>query len=100
MSSAGHVLDMISRMKNNQALKLQKREQQKKLNELFRNGHQYNENTPLRDSEISDENLRTINARIKRNLSHESNKGSLFTLVITFLVISTIIAIGYWGFLK
>jgi len=100
MSSAGHVLDMISRMKNNQALKLQKREQQKKLNELFRKEHQHNENTPLRDIEISDENLTNIKARIRRNLSRESNKGSLFALVITFLVISTIIAIAYWGFLK
>ena len=100
MSSAGHVLDMISRMKNNQALKLQKREQQRKLNELFRKEHQHNENTPIRKVEISDENLTKIKARIKRNLSHENSKGSLFTLIITFLVISTIIVIAYWGFLK
>jgi|JFJP01.1.fsa_nt_gi hypothetical protein len=100
MSSAGHVLDMISRMKNNQALKLQKREHQKKLNELFRKEHQHNENTPIREVEISDENLTKIKTRITRNLHYESSKGSLLTLIITFLVISTIIAIAYLGFLK
>ena len=100
MAGEGHIADMITRMKNNQALKLQKKEHQKKLNELFRKGHNHKEDTPFHDVEISEESLTKIKSGIKKELSQETKASYLYTIILTILVISAIVAIAWWGFVK
>lgn len=93
MAGEGHIADMITRMKNNQALKLQKKEHQKKLNELFRKDHHHNEDGPLREVEISEENLEQIKSDIE-NASIKERKLSLIeTSVLTVIIVVALIFI-------
>ena len=100
MAGEGHMADMITRMKNNRELKEHRKEQQKKLNDLFRKDHHLNENAPIHDVEISEEKLQEIKLGIKKESNQESRIVFRETLFISILVIAVIIAVVYWGFLK
>lgn len=98
MAGEGHIADMITRMKNNQALKLQKKEHQKKLNELFRKDHNHTKDSPFRDIAVSEESLKKIKSGIQNELRQETKASFFYTIILTILVISAIVAIAWWGF--
>jgi hypothetical protein len=93
MAGEGHIADMITRMKNNQALKLQRKEQQRKLNELYRNDHHHHEDSPLRDVEISEENLEQIKSDIESASIRERKLRLIETSVFTVIVVVALIFI-------
>lgn len=100
MPGEGHIADMNTRMKNNRELKEQRKERQKKLNELFRKEHHYSGETSIADVKIPEENLQTIKSGIKTKLTLESQSVFRNTLLISILVVAAIVAIVYWGFVK
>lgn len=99
MGAEGHIADMITRMKNNQALKEQRKAQQKKINDLYRKSQHPEQEDAIHDVEISDENLNRIKVRIKRKMRHEKRVVSVYTLVITVLFISLMIIAAYLIFI-
>jgi hypothetical protein len=100
MSSAGHVLDMITRIKNNEALKKERKEKSRKLTELFRKDGWNDQNIHLRETAISDENLEQLKLKIKSDSVNEKRFGFIYTLIITILVCLSLFAIAYLGFFK
>lgn len=100
MPGEGHIADMITRMKNNRELKEQRKEHQKKLNELFLREHHHSGDSPIADVKISEENLQKIKSGIKAKLNLESQSVFRNTLLISILVIAAIVAIVYWGFVE
>ena len=100
MSSAGHVLDMISRMKNAAASKKERKEKTRKINELFLKDGWNPLNNHLRETDISDERLGEIKMQIKSASTKERRFRLIFTLIITFLACLSLITIGYWNFFR
>ena len=99
MSSAGHVLDMIARIKFNEALKKGKREQRRKLNELFQKEGLHVGNNAIRESDISQEDMERVKQNIHNTSLRERKSGFVYSLIISTLIILEIIAIVYWGFM-
>jgi hypothetical protein len=99
MSSAGHIADMLTRMKNNEALKKGRREQRRKLNEMFHKDGLHVSNNPLRESNISNEALEEVKVKMRNTSARESRSALIYTLIISALIILTIMAIIYWGFM-
>jgi hypothetical protein len=93
MAGEGHIADMITRMKNNQALKLQKKEKQKKLNELFRKDPSNNESAPIRQVEVSEEDLKRIKSGIKNTSVREQRLSLIETSAITLVIVLILIFI-------
>lgn len=98
MGGEGHMADMITRMKNNRAIKDQKKQQQRKVNDLYRNHHHNADGDPIHDVEISGENLDKIKISIRRRTDHDRRIGMFFSLVVTIIIVSAIVVIIFWGF--
>ncbi len=95
MSSAGHILDMIARMKNNSQSKKSHRERRKEIQEAYLNGHHTAEQNQIREKVISRENLEKIKQKIRIKLSHESRLSTILTVVFTFLSAILLVFIVY-----
>jgi len=98
MSSAGHVFDMISRMKNAAASKKERKEKTRKLNELFLKDGWNTQNNHIRETDISDESLGKIKKQIKSASTKERRYRLSVTLIITILACLSISAIVYLNF--
>ncbi|HET6559946.1 MAG TPA: hypothetical protein VFG54_21650 [Prolixibacteraceae bacterium] len=99
MSSAGHIADMLTRIRNNEALKKGKRAQRRKLNELFHKDGIHGSSNPVRDTNISNEALEEINVKMRNTSARESRSAQIYTLIISALILLAIMAIIYWGFI-
>ena len=86
MSFAGHVLDMISRMKQNQALKTNRRSRYNKVKEAYLNElGGFNDKNNLTKLNLSKEELLAIKNRIKARLKAERKRSLILTIVFVFL---------------
>lgn len=99
MGGEGHMADMITRMKNNRAIKDQKKQQQRKVNDLYRNHHHSENSEPIHDVEISEEKLEKIKISIRRRKYREHRISMFFSLVVTIIIVSAIVIAIFWGFI-
>lgn len=96
MSFAGHVLDMISRMKQNEALKSSRRNRYKKVKEVYLEEiGKYPGTNNLTRQNISKEDLRALKNRIKLKLKRERRKNMILTSIIVFLITSVLTILIY-----
>lgn len=89
MSFAGHVLDMISRMKQNQALKNNKRNRYNKLKELYLENTIEVQNN-LTKQRVSDDELKLIKDRIRKQLGKEQKRKVTYSVILTFVIFSAL----------
>lgn len=86
MSFAGHVFDMINRMKYNESLKQSRRERYGKLKEKF-----YNElhirNNPIREIYKSKKEIESIKKKIRQDIRKEKINTSVKVALAIFLLI-------------
>lgn len=90
MSFAGHVLDMISRMKQNQALKNNKRNHYNKLKELYLENTIELQKNNLTKQKVSNDELKLIKDRIKNQLGTEQKKKVTYSILLTFIIFSAL----------
>lgn len=91
MSGAGHIADMIARMKNNAISKKTHQDRRKEIKELYLNGHHNAEQNQIREKVISREKLEIIKQKIKFRLAREKIFSTILT--ITFTIVAAIIFI-------
>jgi hypothetical protein len=87
MSFAGHVMDMISRMKQNEALKSSRRYKYKKIKDAyFEEIGSYHAINNLTKQNLSKEELLIVKKRIKARLKSERKRSLILTMVFVILV--------------
>ena len=91
MSYAGHVLDMINRIKDNEALRKAKRSRYKKLRNAYATATVRKGPVNKPETKLSKKELEAIKEKIRNDLKRERRRAwSLtitFTLIITMLVV-------------
>ena len=100
MGGEGHVADMITRMKNNLSAKKARKEQHQKLNEAYRKSSQKTDIHPIKEFQISKEELAGIKEKIKRASTKERKLGILITTIITLVITFSICYYAWLTFLK
>jgi hypothetical protein len=96
MSSAGHILEMITRMKNNEALKKGKREKRRKLYEMFDKTGTQHHHEEIRDSNVSKEELEKIKEKIQDTAVKDNKSARINSILFSALVILALAAFIYW----
>jgi hypothetical protein len=92
MSSAGHVQDMISRMKANEAMKNSRRKTYQKIREKLRYAYEDERRFTYIDKKIPKEELERIKSAIRADLKKERMKVFILTSVVTFLILASFFA--------
>ena len=100
MGGEGHIADMISRMKYNLSAKKAHKEQHQKLNEVYRKNNRSIDTNPIKEIQISKENLEKIKENIKRTSTRERKLGILITTIITVVIALSIFYYAYLRFFK
>ncbi len=97
MSSAGHVLDMIARVKNNRALKEQNLSKYRKIKAAYEK--QSDHHISFRDkNKLPEQESRKLRNSIREKLKQEQKKQLTKTIaLISILVLTT--TIGFYIFL-
>jgi hypothetical protein len=85
MSSAGHVLDMINRMKQNRALLRRRHDKSKKLRNMYLNSVHYKDHT-FHEKKISPEVCEKIKLEIRKKLKRDRIKNNIFRIFISILI--------------
>lgn len=85
MSGAGHIADMIARMKNNSETKKIHRERRKKMQEAYLDGHHNAEQNQIREKVISREKLEKIKQKIRLSLAREKIFSTILTTIFSIL---------------
>ena len=97
MSSAGHVLDMINRSKQNRALLKGRQERFEKIKEKYFKELSYHVDFQDR-CKLSSEELIQIKQKIKKKIKHSEIKRISISVTITTLIIAAIIWFFYTKF--
>ncbi|MDF1549193.1 MAG: hypothetical protein P1P88_15310 [Bacteroidales bacterium] len=88
MSSAGHILDMIKKMQQNEALKNARKNRFRKSKKVYE--HQKNENhinNNLSKQNVSNEELVLIKEKIRTRIKMEKKKQQIFTFLSLVIII-------------
>ncbi len=97
MSSAGHVLDMIARMKNNRALREANLSKYKKINTAYQK-HTEDHCIFYDKNKLSDiESIQLRNSIKHRIIKEQRNQLLKTTILIVFIIIIT--TVGFYVFL-
>jgi hypothetical protein len=94
MSGEGHIADMITRMKNNEATRQERKARQKKLNDAYREGKGANPHIKLTEEVIAPETMDVLKNDIRRKASSE-RKSQLIETIATTAIILLIIALAF-----
>ncbi len=95
MSFAGHVLDMISRVKYNRNLIIERHERLRNLRKLYSDSHPY-KNIPFHERELSCEQREKIKAEIRRKIKRDNIKNTTLTSLSFILAIGIIFLFIYF----
>ncbi len=91
MSYGGHVLDMINRMKQNEALRKSRRDRHAKIKDSFEKHQFVNREGTMRQTELPNEEIDEIKLRIRHKLFRERKiflfKSGLVILCLLLLAI-------------
>lgn len=85
MSGAGHIADMIARMKNNALAKKTRQDRRKEIKESYLNGHHNSEQNQIREKVISREKLEKIKQKIRFRLAREKIFSTILTTIFSIL---------------
>lgn len=91
MSFAGHVLDMINRMKFNESLKQDQKKRRSKIIEASRMKTNHDESYELEYKEIADEELKELKIKIRADIRNENLKVNIRTIAIILIIILLVI---------
>jgi len=96
MSYGGHVLDMINRMKQNDALRKSRRDRHAKIKDSFEKHQSLSPNGSMRQTELPREEMDEIKLRIRYKLIRDRKIFLLKSaLVMLFLLLLTILFFKY-----
>ncbi len=96
MSFAGHVIDMIARIKYNESLKKSRREHYARIKEAYAKGIRNKEPHLLKEKEITKEELENIKRQIRVKIKRERLRNIVTSISFTIVVILiSFIAIRY-----
>ncbi|MCW3786134.1 hypothetical protein [Plebeiibacterium sediminum] len=98
MSSAGHVLDMIARMKNNRALKEQNLSKYQKIENAYQK-HKNIHRAFYDKNKLSEKEIQILKNDIKQRMVTDQ-RNRLIKTVLLISVISIVTTIGFYIFLK
>lgn len=90
MSSAGHVQDMISRMRANEAMKISRRKTYQKIREKLWNAYEDGGHCAYTDKKVPKEELEKIKSSIRAELKKERMKVFILTSLVTFFILASI----------
>ncbi len=91
MSFGGHVLDMINRIKYNEALKNARRERYRKVKDTYLKTMTRSSSRFIDRKNLSDAQLRRLKRRIRIEIIREQRKDYIIALVITLILFGGII---------
>lgn len=90
MSSAGHVFDMIIRMKNNRALNAGRRSRHARMKKAF-SKHLKKREIDLYKNHLSKEEFRILKEKIKRKIRNERIRVNIIASIFTSIILGFII---------
>ena len=91
MSSAGHVFDMINRLKQNQNLVKSRRQKMSHLREVLSHSSPY-KNNEFHEKKIPPEVMRKIKSDIRRKIKHDRQKAVILS-ISTFILLCALVYI-------
>lgn len=90
MGAEGHIADMITRMKNNEANRQERKARQKKLNEVYREGKGSNPHIELTEEAIAPETMEALKNDIRQKASSERKSHLVGTIGVTAFILLVI----------
>ncbi|PWD99667.1 hypothetical protein DDZ16_09485 [Marinilabilia rubra] len=91
MSSAGHIIDMINRAKQNEALKRNRRERTQRVLKAYRNEIRSYKNNKGCHEEISEVDLLRIKESIRKTIEKERRHQIFQTVVLLMSILGCLI---------
>jgi len=93
MGAEGHIADMITRMKNNEANRQERKARQKKLNEVYREGKGPNPHIGLTEEAIAPETIEALKKDIRQKASSERKSRLVGTIAVTAVILLVIVLV-------
>ncbi len=95
MSSAGHIMDMINRMKYNASLKTSYRTRYARVKEAYEKELGMRHVHHLMESQITKQELENLRQQIRNTIRRE-NRESLLKTIVVFVIVS--VFLGYMAY--
>lgn len=91
MSFAGHVFDMINRLRYNESLKERHRESYTRIRELYQSNLRLQGHYPQKDVKIAPEQLFLIKQKIRKEIYRENVFFTIKVILFTSLIVCGIV---------
>jgi hypothetical protein len=95
MSSAGHVSDMISRLRNNRELRITRKEKRSRVMEMYNHPHMFHQNL-IHERYIDPEKLNAVILEIDRKSKIDRFKEMTITVTVFCVMTVMLFALFLW----
>ncbi len=91
MSSAGHVMDMNNRLKQNRALKLERKSRYQKVKDAHLKVSSKGKYSLLDKTTLTEEELYNLKLSLRKDIIKQQKRGTIFTIVFSGIVVIAVV---------